>query len=98
MRLTLFGRLAGHRERLTLGDDLPGESRARGSRELDRRVTTEHRRVARNEDRLEITGARHDQIAAPTSFALHPHLVASAELVEVRRSRDAANGFDETRA
>src|SRR5215207_5285183 len=88
-------RLAGHRQRLALADDRAGECRAGGTGELHGQVAAEHRRIAGDEDGLEVARTRHEHRLATLRLTLHQHLVPRAEQPEIPLSRPGTHERDE---
>src|SRR5262249_10809389 len=93
-------RLHGHGQWFSLSrrlNDLARERRPRRSGELDIEILTEHRSIAWDQHRLEVTRARLPQLTTAACFFFDEHLVPFAELLEIRRARDAAHRFNELR-
>src|SRR5438093_3364420 len=86
--------LDGDGEGPSLRDDLSGEGRSGRAGELDVEILAEHARVAGDEHRLEVAGARLHEVAAAARLLLDEDLVPLAELVHVRRARHAAQRLD----
>src|SRR6185312_12900826 len=50
----------------------------------------------RHEHRLEVARARHEHVLTALGLALHEHLVAAAELLEIRRASHATKRLHES--